>query len=195
MPRKKTVSPFENGASPLAAFGDGGTVVATPQPVRKPLTEAAQQALAADLADPPAAPVAPAKKHLQQGAKKRVPFGMAQPKLNSDNRPGFKRRWFNDTQDRIERAIEAGYAVVMDDRSKTPITRVAGTQKNGDVMKTVLMEIPEEFWNEDFEAKQESLNATDRSIMMGRHDEETGDNRYVPRSTPMNVRVEVGQGR
>jgi hypothetical protein len=199
MPRKKTVSPFENGAIASNAMTDTGdaAVSVAPQPVRKPLTEAAQAALAADLngqAPSPEAPPAP-KAHVQRNRKARTPFGMYRTKLNAEQRPGFKRRWFNDDQGRIQRAEEAGYVVVMDDVTKKPRTQVAGNHKNGEVMFAVLMEIPEEFWNEDFEAKQESLNEVDRSIMMGRNDEEKGANMYVPRSTPMNVRVEVGQGR
>ena len=84
---------------------------------------------------------------------------------------------------------------MIDARTGKPIQRPAGTLKEGGRMATYLMEIPQEFFDEDFEAKQESLNEMDNAIYTGRHKEDSDDKRYVPRSTPINVRVERGMGR
>ena len=40
---------------------------------------------------------------------KRVPLGSAAPRLDTTQRPGYVRRWVNDSYGRIERAKKGGY--------------------------------------------------------------------------------------
>jgi hypothetical protein len=57
------------------------------------------------------------------------------------------------------------------------------------------MEIPKAFYDADFASKQQALDEIDKSIYMGSFKEEPGDNRYVPRSTPIKFGVETGPGK
>ena len=43
------------------------------------------------------------------------------------------------------------------------------------------MEIPKEFYDEDFAQKQAMVDATDEAIYRGTLNEEAGDKRYVPK--------------
>lgn len=129
-------------------------------------------------------------------AQKRVPFGAARTRLDAPQRPGFYRRWFSDTAGRIFRAQEAGYQHVIDERTGKPVQAMGGTNpEGGGGLRQYLMEIPEEWRKADFEAQQKSLDEVDKAIYSGRHNEETGDKRYLPSHTPMSMRVVTGPGR
>lgn len=80
--------------------------------------------------------------------------------LAFSKRPGFVRRVVNNKPGRVERFERDGWAVVMGDETGgevtardpkkpgTAVTKVVGTGKNGPITG-VLMEIPEEIFNED----------------------------------------------
>ena len=123
----------------------------------------------------------------------RKPFGATELKLAYPKRDGYVRHWFNDTPGRIARAKEAGYDHVLD-AQKRSVSRSVGTAKRGGGLGAFLMEIPEAFYNEDFARKQSALDEIDKSIYRGQLNQETGDNRYVPKSTPINIRVQRGPG-
>jgi hypothetical protein len=129
--------------------------------------------------DEPSANAAPA-------TRTRKPFGRAQAKLAYPDREGYVRRWFNDTPGRIQRAKDAGYEHVVDPRTKNPVTLVVGVAERGGGLSAFLMEIPREFYEEDFAAKQEALDEIDKAVQRGNWKEEPGDKRYVPAATPIN---------
>ncbi|KKN42615.1 hypothetical protein LCGC14_0711650 [marine sediment metagenome] len=103
--------------------------------------------------------------------KGRKAIGGRNP-LQFEKRPGFHRRVFNDTEDRIAQAEESGYRIVTektkggDDRAgadsqqATPVVRSVGAG-----MKGVLMEEPEEFYNEDQRKKQEQVDIGEADIL------------------------------
>lgn len=158
-------------------FEDNDT---TPAPVArkaKPLAEAAAPASAAGPAT----------------ASTRIPFGSRRAKLQAPPRPGFQRRWINDKGSRIQDAQAGGWNFV--DKNGSPWSTGVGTSDSGGKLTAYLMEIPDEFYNADFAKKQEALDETDLAIYKGTHNQEPGDNRYVPRSTPIKIGVERGTGK
>lgn len=122
----------------------------------------------------------------------RVPMGRAAPKMDYPKRPGFNRRWFNDMPGRIQRAVNAGYAHVTSADGRN-VSMVVGKHERGLGMTAYLMEIPEEFFNDDFAAKEESLDERDKQIYGGTFQEEQGDRRYVPKGG-ISMKVDRGPG-
>lgn len=114
----------------------------------------------------PAAPAAPATETPQadEGPRKstRKPFGAMMLKLAYPDRVGFHRHWFNETAGRIQRAQEAGYEHVTVDGK--PISKVVGTAEGGGALNAFLMEIPEEWYNEDMAAQQREIDEKEKSI-------------------------------
>lgn len=101
----------------------------------------------------------------------RKPIGSRNP-LQFEKRTGFHRRVFNDQEDRIAQAEASGYRIVTektkggddgagaDSQQATPVVRSVGGG-----LKGVLMEIPEEFYNEDQRKKQEQVDITEADIL------------------------------
>lgn len=103
----------------------------------------------------------------QTGRRKRVPLGTPQQKLAYPQRPGYARRWFNDVGNRIHDAGQAGYEHVEKDEDGREVrvsTRV-GTQEGGAPMIAYLMEIRQEFYDEDQATKQQAVDAIDDAIL------------------------------
>jgi hypothetical protein len=118
----------------------------------------------------------------------RKPFGSVEAKLKAPKRPGYVRRWFNDSPGRIERAREAGYELVMADDGKR-VSHLGGKDDKGEPVMMYLMEIPEEYYREDQDAKRNSLHAINKAVYTGARNQEAGDNTYVPRD------IQVGERR
>lgn len=130
------------------------------------------------------------------GAKKkrvRVPFGAHRLKLQTAQRPGYVRRWFNDTEDRVQRALDGGWQFV----EKGEVTVGEGalheesTDLNNYVSKIVskgktasirayLMEIPQEYYDEDQALKEQVNKRVDEAILAGTPGGATVENAYVP---------------
>ncbi len=135
-----------------------------------------------------ASPDAAPEQHVNRPRERRK-FGAFQFRLSAPDRPGFRRYWARDTGDRVTFLRERGYEVVKDETTGKPITKTGGKQENGSIMMMVLMEIPQEFADEDFAAKQEMLNETDKAIYSGKHNEEAGERRYIPSASSIKERV------
>lgn len=135
---------------------------------------------------PPSVGPEPTPEHLaelkrmagQQDRPARRPFGRQEYRLaNFPFTPGFVPRWFNDTPGRIARALGAGYRHVLDpDGIKYTLT--VGRAEGGGGQLAYWMEIPKEFYDEDFAAKQANLDVIDTTIRRGRHKADEGDKRY-----------------
>ena len=105
---------------------------------------------------------------------KRVPMG-TRNRLKYASRKGFHRRVFNDVDDRIQQAKEAGYEIVQGkdlggepyagDASQlgSTVRKPVGGGKNG-----VLMEIPNKYYVEDQEAKQARIDAAEQEMRESR---------------------------
>lgn len=127
--------------------------------------------------------------------KTRIPMGGHRYKLDTDAREGYKRRWFNDKGDRLASAERAGYEYVLAARVGDPdvtnvtdpgskVSKIVGTDENGNPLRAYLMETRWEFYDEDQAAKEDRLREIDDQI---RGAEFGGgkpghDGRYVPAS-------------
>lgn len=124
----------------------------------------------------------------------RVPFGNQSAKMRLPEREGFTRRWFNDKPGRIALAIGAGYKMVEDPLTGKPYELTVNQSASANnAMKAYGMEIPNEFYDEDFALKQQSLDFTDEAIYKGTNNEKPGDKRYVPPDL-MKFRTKRGPG-
>ena len=105
---------------------------------------------------------------------KRVPL-TKQKTLNAHERPGYKLRWVNIEEDRIERFKKAGWSPVVGkskldedakshesnyDSDNTVIKHVGGERSK---TRAMLMEIPEEYYKEDQDAKQKRVDEIEDS--------------------------------
>ncbi len=125
----------------------------------------------------------------EKGRSARVPLGVARSKLSVPGRPGYQRRWVNDTEGRIANAEAGGYEFVADEKLQVGqqdidnVNRDLGARVSRVVDKTTgqkayLMEIKEEFYKEDQTAKVRKVEEVDRRIKSGKL--EAVDGGYVP---------------
>lgn len=121
---------------------------------------------------------------VEQLRRERIPFSGKDKKLQAYTEKlvaaGWHCHWFNDTEGRIARALQAGYqhvakSEVMLNPSLTPLNndpgelvRVAvGGDANGQPLYAYLMKLPEELWQEDQAAQQAGLDEVDKAISRG----------------------------
>lgn len=124
------------------------------------------------------------------GKEGRKPFGNQVQKLAYPLRSGYHRHWFNDEPGRIEKALEAGYTHVEDKEGKK-VVRVVGVNQGGGSLHGYLMEIPQEWYDEDMAAQQKVVDAMDQAIKDGSVVGKPGkDGVYVK-----SIKVEEGTGR
>lgn len=103
-------------------------------------------------------------------SRKRIPLGTRNV-LTAPKRPGFVRRFVNDTGDRIQRFKDAGYSIVEDD-IQVGDPKIGKSDKLGSSVeanvgggrRAVLMEIPEEYYNEDYNAAQNKITAVENEM-------------------------------
>lgn len=108
----------------------------------------------------------------------RKPFGGLEQKMNYPDRPGFHRHRFNDNPGRIERALEAGYTHVKDKEGNN-VKWIVGTAPGGGPQTAYLMEIPEEFFQQDMAAQQQIVNERENAMRRGELEQREGG--YVPK--------------
>jgi hypothetical protein len=100
---------------------------------------------------------------------KRVPLHR-QNIISASTKEGYVRRMVNDTDDRIERFKKAGWTPVEGEQIGDPHAAdpssigSMSTKSVGAGMKAVLMEIPEEHYNEDQNDKQQKVNALEEAM-------------------------------
>jgi len=125
--------------------------------------------------------------------RQRVPFSGFRTRLGAKARRGYKNRWFNDVDDRVQRALDAGYTFVEDDGSLVGEGEIhqGTTDLNGKVSKVVskntqppirafLMEIPLPYYMEDQASKEEVNRRVDDAIRAGTPGGATVEKGYVP---------------
>lgn len=109
----------------------------------------------------------------------RVPFGALDMKLAYPDREGYHRHWFNDVAGRIDRALKAGYEHVKDKEGKN-VTRLVGTAEGGGGLHAFLMEIPQEWYEEDMAREQAQVNEREASIKRGAPQGAEVERGYIP---------------
>ena len=110
----------------------------------------------------------------------RKPFGSMSLKLDYPQRTGFHRHWFNDIPGRVARAVEAGYEHVKGSDQKN-VSRVVGVAEGGGALTAFLMEIPEEWYQQDMAAEQRIINEKEAAMKRGVADGKEGEGQYVPK--------------
>jgi len=128
-------------------------------------------------------------------ANERVPMGGSQLKLAVTKIPGYVQRWFNDVGDRIETAKKAGYTHVSKAGVKvgsgpesghtdlgSVVSKIVGTQVNGQPLRAYCMKIKEEWYIEDQAKKALGRRDVETQIRRGHMPADKGDvsRRYVP---------------
>ena len=127
------------------------------------------------------------------GREARKPFGSHVQKLSYPERPGFHRHWFNNTPGRLESALAAGYTHV-EDKEGRKVQRPVGVDDAGQVLLGFLMEIPEEWFQEDMAAQQKNVDEMDSAIRSGAVAGSPGsDGRYIPQTR--GIKIDSGRGK
>lgn len=93
-------------------------------------------------------------------------FGNQGQKLAYPQRPGYHRHWFNDTPGRVMGSEESGFTKVNDPITGKPVSRIVGTQQNGDPLAAYLLEIPQEWYDDDMR-ELEKINAEKEATIRG----------------------------
>lgn len=125
----------------------------------------------------------------ETGRSTRVPLGVARSKLSVPDRPGYKRRWINDTEGRLAYAEQGSYTYVtdqslqigspdVDNENRDLGARISRVVDKSTGQKAYLMEIKEEFYKEDQAVKQKAVKAKDDLIKHGKLDDD--ESRYIP---------------
>jgi len=107
--------------------------------------------------------------------KKRVPVSGAERNVLTVQRkePGFMYRFVNNVEDRIQRFLDAGYEpVTREQAGAVGDSRVDTSQGTSSVVekgvgggkKAILMRIPEEFYKEDQQVKQDHVDQLEASM-------------------------------
>jgi len=105
----------------------------------------------------------------ERKSRKRIPLG-SRNILTAPKRPGFVRRFVNDKGDRIQTFKDAGWVPVEDTPVGDPkIGRASsmGSMTNpsvGEGQRAILMELPEEDYQEDYAAAQAEITAVENEI-------------------------------
>lgn len=125
----------------------------------------------------------------ESGRNTRVPLGVARAKLSVPQRPGYVRRWINDSEGRLLQAEQAGYQYALDqslqigapdidNENRDLGARVSRVVDKTTGQKAYLMEIPADFYSEDQAAKARQVAEIDDRIKKGKVDD--AEARYVP---------------
>jgi hypothetical protein len=125
----------------------------------------------------------------ESGRSTRVPLGVARSKLSVPKRDGYVRRWVNDTEGRLLNATQGGYEYAkdqslqigspdVDNENRDLGARISRVVDKSTGQKAYLMEIKEEFYEEDQAAKRIAVKAKDDLIKNGKLDDDA--DRYIP---------------
>lgn len=126
----------------------------------------AAQGPAAQAASGAAIPVAEAEGR-RVSRTSRVPFGNFEQKLAYPTREGYRRYWFNDDPGRLQKALEAGYDHVFDPILKQNVQRIVGRAESGGPLVAFLMEIPQEWFEDDMAAYQKIIDEKEAGYKRG----------------------------
>jgi len=112
--------------------------------------------------------------------ERRVPLGAPRLKLAVPDRNGYKRRWVNDDGGRLQEAQDGGYQFVTDSTLHvghdvengnsdmgSRVSRIVGKTDGGEPLRAFLMEIKQEWYDEDQAEKQKKVDEIDEAIKHG----------------------------
>lgn len=105
------------------------------------------------------------------------------------DRGAWSYRFVNDDGDRIYQMQSRGYEITSDRAGMTKadnaamgseVSAYAGIGDDGKPMKSVLMRIPKEIYDDDQRAKARAIDATEASLKSGAVPSAGGENTYIP---------------
>lgn len=125
----------------------------------------------------------------ETGRSTRVPLGVSRPKLAVPQRQGYVRRWVNDVEGRLQMAEMGGYTFVedatmpvgapdVDNGNRDLGARVSRVVDKSTGMKAYLMEIKQEYYEEDQKIKMREVDEVEDAIKRGALNDDEA--RYVP---------------
>lgn len=103
--------------------------------------------------------------------------------LSAPSRPGYVRRWVNDAEGRVKVFEEGGWSPVANeagletaDKSRLAESSLGSvvTRHVGNNVRSVLMEIKKDFYDEDQAKKTENIKASERDILSRRTEGQYG---------------------
>jgi len=106
----------------------------------------------------------------ESGRRKRASLGAPRLKLQAEKRDGYVRRFINDIPGRLILAQESGWEFVNEPHSPDEDSRTkryVGTHEGGAPMYAYLMEIRQEFYDEDQAEKMAKLDEFDAALRRG----------------------------
>jgi hypothetical protein len=124
----------------------------------------------------------------EQRRRERRPFGVPRSKLSvAKGISGYHLHWVNDDAGRIFEAEEGGYEFVSPEEVGRPkssdgkVKQLVGKKEDGTGLFAYLMKIREEWYLEDQQEIQSSIDRVENAIKRGTFEENTNDRRYVPK--------------
>jgi len=140
--------------------------------------------------------------------RRRIPMGVPVLKLETAEIPGYRCHWFNNSPERIQRALDGGYEFVGESEIRPTNVTLGGTsavtgnmdlgsrvsvvsgqelRQDGQPARLVLMKIKQEWWEEDrklLEQRNDQVRDTLVGGMTGAEREVGADrqHRYVDKS-------------
>lgn len=121
----------------------------------------------------------------------REGMDMHKPSMTVAGKEGMHRHWFNDVGNNIHKRINQGYELVCEkgkvgERNEdlnhdlgSGMSLVTGTKVDGSPQISYCMEIEQELYDEDQDAKQREIDEVDKLIHAGKYKNELGEHGYV----------------
>lgn len=102
-------------------------------------------------------------------------FGNQGQKLAVPPREGYFRYWFNDAPGRVDGAKESGYTHVLDPATGRNMSLVVGVKPDGSPLLAYLLEIPQEWRDDDAAVLEEKNREKEEAIKKGAQAREMKD--------------------
>lgn len=127
----------------------------------------------------------------------RLNFGGPRLKLQFDSRPGYHRCWMNDDGQTIQEAEASGYTFVEDARQESTDTgckvrRLVGKNESGGALYAYLMEIRQEYFEEDQAKIAEHADKVDAAIRSKKLPQSQEQEKFYDRGVKMDVNTPRG---
>jgi hypothetical protein len=126
--------------------------------------------------------------------RERVPFSANRKRLQVDEKfDGFVTRWFNDQDDRLTRALDAGYEFVdkadvkqVGDKDvsngntdlNSKVSRVVGRTAQSAPIRAYFMKIRKDWYDKDQDAKEQKNRLVDEAVRAGQAGGAAVENQY-----------------